>query len=96
MDFFAQCSRPQFTAYHIDIAALLNGRDSLGISGWPPDAVLLQSFDQQGSFHPAPDALDFSPLETLFRERVFKVLLKNEATTEDRVALVGSLRVPRR
>jgi hypothetical protein len=47
-------------------------------------------FDQTGAFHPAPSDLDFSPLEGLFRERVFKALLENEATTEDRVTLVRS------
>ena len=31
-----------------------------------------------------------SPLEALFRERVFKALLENEATTEERVTLVRS------
>ena len=47
-------------------------------------------FDKTGSFHPAPSDLDFSPLVTLFRERAFKALLENEATTEDRVTLVRS------
>jgi hypothetical protein len=47
-------------------------------------------FDQTGAFHPAPSDLDFSPLEGLFRERVFKALLENEATTEERVTLVRS------
>jgi hypothetical protein len=41
-------------------------------------------------FHPAPEDLDFAPVEELFREELFKVLLKKEKITEERVALLKS------
>ncbi len=40
--------------------------------------------------HVSPEDLDFSPLVDLFKERTFKMLLENEATTEDRVELIRS------
>jgi len=49
-------------------------------------------YDREGNFHPAPDDLDFSPLEGIFRERVFKMLLENEATTPERVEMLRSWR----
>ena len=49
-------------------------------------------FDQDGNFHPCPEDLDFSPLVDLFRERTFKMLLQNEATTEERVQMIRSWR----
>ena len=41
-------------------------------------------------FHPAPEDLDFAPIEELFRGELFKVLLKKEKITEERVALLKS------
>jgi len=49
--------------------------------------VSLGVFDRQGNFHSAP-ALDFSPLEKIFQELTFKMMLKEEAVTEERVALL--------
>jgi hypothetical protein len=46
-------------------------------------------FDRHGNFHPTPD-LDFSPLEKIFQELTFKMMLKQEAVTEERVALLQS------
>jgi hypothetical protein len=49
-------------------------------------------FTRDGIFHAAPDALDFSALEDLFRAELFKVLLKREKITEERVDLLRSWR----
>jgi hypothetical protein len=51
--------------------------------------VSLGVFDRQGNFHSAP-ALDFSPLEKIFQELTFKMMLKEKAVTEERVALLQS------
>ena len=45
-------------------------------------------FDHEGNFHACPEELDFSPLVEIFRERTFKMLLKKEATTEERVQML--------
>jgi hypothetical protein len=47
-------------------------------------------FDQQGNFHPADENLDFSPLEEIFRERTFKMMLKREKITEERIEMLRS------
>ena len=47
-------------------------------------------FDQKGSFHAAPDDLDFAPLEELFCERTLKMMLKRDAIPPERVALLRS------
>ena len=47
-------------------------------------------FDQEGAFHLTPDDLDFSPLEELFAQRTPKMLLKREAITAERIALLRS------
>jgi hypothetical protein len=47
-------------------------------------------FSRDGIFHPAPEDLDFSALETLFREEVFRVMLKKEAITAERIELLRS------
>jgi len=44
-------------------------------------------FTRDGVFHPAPEDIDFGPLEDLFRDEVFKTLLKKEKITEERVEL---------
>jgi hypothetical protein len=41
-------------------------------------------FDQEGTFDAAPDDLDFTPLEALFRERTLKMMLKLETITAER------------
>ena len=52
--------------------------------------VSLGVFTRDGIFHPAPEDIDFAPLEDLFREEVFKTLLKKEKITEERVDLLRS------
>jgi hypothetical protein len=47
-------------------------------------------FTRDGVFHPAPEDLDFRPLELLFREEVFPVLLKKAAITAERIELLRS------
>jgi hypothetical protein len=47
-------------------------------------------FDQEGTFHPAPDDLDFAPLEELFAQRTLKMMLEREAIPPERVALLRS------
>ena len=49
-------------------------------------------FTRDGVFHPAPEDLDFSPLEALFREELFKRLLKKEKITPERIELLRSWR----
>ena len=49
-------------------------------------------FSRDGVFHPAPENLDSKPLEDLFREEIFKVLLRREKITEERVRLLRSWR----
>ena len=47
-------------------------------------------FTRVGIFHPVPDDVEFSALEEIFRDDVFRAFLKCEAITEERVKLVGS------
>ncbi len=54
--------------------------------------VSLGIFTRDGVFHPAPEDIDFGPLEDLFREEVFKTLLKKEKITEERIELLRSWR----
>jgi len=49
-------------------------------------------FTRDGMFHSVPGDIDFSPLEGLFREEVFKRLLKEEKITPERVELLRSWR----
>ncbi len=49
-------------------------------------------FSRDGLFHPAPEDLDFAPLEELFREEVFAAFLKHGAITEERIDLLRSWR----
>jgi hypothetical protein len=49
-------------------------------------------FTRDGVFHPAPEDIDFAPLEELFREEFFKVLIKKEKITPERIALLRSWR----
>jgi hypothetical protein len=47
-------------------------------------------FSRDGVFHPVPEELDFSPLEGLLREEVFKVLLAKDKITAERIELLRS------
>jgi len=47
-------------------------------------------FTRDGVFHPAPEDIDFGPLEDLFREEVFKTFLKQRKITEERIELLRS------
>jgi len=49
-------------------------------------------FTRDGVFHPVPEDLDFTPLEGLFRDEVFRAFLKRGAVTEERVELLRSWR----
>ena len=49
-------------------------------------------FTRDGQFHPVPEDLDFSPLEELFREEIFGILLEKEKITPERVELLRSWR----
>ncbi len=49
-------------------------------------------FTRDAIFHPVPEDIDFSPLEDLFREELFKILLKKEKITPERVELLRSWR----
>jgi len=49
-------------------------------------------FTRDGIFHPLPADLDFTVLEELFRDAVFRAFLKCEAINEDRVELLRSWR----
>jgi hypothetical protein len=49
-------------------------------------------FTRDGIFHSGPDDIDFSPLEDLFREEVFKSFLKKERITPERIELLWSWR----
>jgi hypothetical protein len=49
-------------------------------------------FTRDGVFHPAPEDLDFAPLEGIFRDEVFRAFLKCDAITEERIELLRSWR----
>ena len=49
-------------------------------------------FTRDRVFHPVPEDIDFSPLEALFREELFRLLLKKEKITPERIALLRSWR----
>ena len=49
-------------------------------------------FTRDGIFHPVPDDVDFSALEELFRDEVFRAFLNCGAITEERVGLLRSWR----
>ena len=54
--------------------------------------VSLGVFTRDGIFHPAPEDIDFGALEDLFRQEVFRTLLKQEKITEERIELLRSWR----
>jgi len=86
----------QFPSLEKAVPAMLVAPQSFGnILNFHPHAHALSSlgvFTRDGVFHTAPDDIDFAPLEELFREEFFKVLLKREKITEERVALLRSWR----
>jgi hypothetical protein len=47
-------------------------------------------FTRDGVFHAVPDDIEFTPLESLFREEVFKFLLKKDKVTPERVEMLRS------
>ncbi len=49
-------------------------------------------FTRDAIFHPVPEEIDFSPLEALLREEVFRILLKKEKITPERIDLLRSWR----
>ena len=54
--------------------------------------VSLGVFDREGNFHPAPDDIDFAPLEELFRQRTLKMMFQRGKITPERVELLRSWR----
>ena len=87
-DFF----REQYPRLHEPVPAFLATPQSFGsLLNSHPHAHTICSlgvFDQDGTFHPAPDDHDFAPLEDIFREYTFKALLKNDAITPDRIEML--------
>jgi len=47
-------------------------------------------FDRQGAFHPAPQDLDFSPLEEIFRQRTLQMMLQKGKISRERSELLRS------
>jgi hypothetical protein len=86
----------QFPALERAVPAMLGAPQSHGsLLNFHPHTHTLVSrgvFSRDGVFHPAPEDLDFSPLGDLFREEVFKVLLRREKITPERVELLRSWR----
>jgi hypothetical protein len=78
------------------VPAMLLAPQSFGsLLNHHPHAHALTSlgvFTRDGIFHPAADDIDFSPLEELFREEVFKSLLKKDRITPERIDLLRSWR----
>src|SRR5438093_955062 len=69
----------QFPALERAVPAMVASPQSFGsLLNVHPHCHALSSlgvFTRDGVFHPAPEDLDFSPLEALFREEFFKCLL---------------------
>ncbi len=72
------------------VPAMVVAPQSFGsLLGAHPHAHALTSlgvFTRDAIFHSVPDDIDFSPLEDLFREELFKILLKKEKITLRRSA----------
>jgi len=49
-------------------------------------------FTRDAVFHPAPDDVDFAPLEELFRDEVLSMMLERELINEERIELLRSWR----
>jgi hypothetical protein len=91
---FAEFFAARFPALDRPVPAVIVAPQSFGsLLNVHPHAHAISSlgvFDRQGNFHPAPQDLDFSPLETIFREHVFRFLLKKERITPERIELLRS------
>ncbi len=78
------------------VPAILLAPQSFGsLLNHHPHAHALTSlgvFTRDAIFHPVPENIDFSPREALFREELFKILLKKEKITPERVELLRSWR----
>ena len=86
----------QFPTLERAVPAMLLAPQSFGSLLNPhPHAHALTSLGvvtRDGIFHSVPDDIDFSPLENLFREEVFKSFLKKERITPERIELLRSWR----
>jgi hypothetical protein len=86
----------QFPALEKAVPAMVASPQSFGsLLNVHPHCHALSSlglFTPDGVFHPAPEDLDFSPLEALFREEFFTRLLQREAITPERIELLKSWR----
>jgi len=84
----------QFPSLEKPVPAMLAAPQSFGnLLNHHPHCHGLTSlgvFTRDGVFHPVPEDIDFDPLENLFREELFKVLLKKERITEERILLLRS------
>ena len=76
----AMVAEPESFGSLVNFLPHVNGVASLGV------------FTRDGVFHPLPDDLDFTVLEELFRDAVFRAFLKCEVITEDRIELLRSWR----
>jgi hypothetical protein len=76
------------------VPAMVVAPQSFGsLANFHPHCHALSSlgvFTRDGLFHPVPQDLDFSPLLDLFREELFRILLKKEKITPERIALLRS------
>jgi hypothetical protein len=86
----------QFPALENAVPAVVAAPQSFGnLLNFHPHAHALSSlgvFTRDGVFHPAAEDIDFAPLEELFREEIFKALIKKEKITPERIALLRSWR----
>jgi hypothetical protein len=86
----------QFPTLEKAVPAMVISPQSFGsLLNFHPHCHALASlgvFTRDGVFHPAPEDLDFAPLEDIFREEVFRFLLKKEKLTQERIELLRSWR----
>ncbi len=84
----------QFPGLEKAVPGVVAAPQSFGnILNFHPHAHALSSlgvFTRDGVFHPVPEDIDFAPLEELFRQELFKALLKKEKITEERITLLRS------